>query len=56
MTSARIISNWQVFGDMFAIEQEAKRLMRKGYSRHLAFEMGVGMVMQVLRTIDKGAI
>lgn len=48
MVTARILSNVEVHGLQFAVDQEQNRLMRKGFSRRVAWVMATRMVVQVL--------
>lgn len=45
--TARILSNLEVHGLEFAVDQEARRLIRKGYGKATATKMARAMVAQV---------
>jgi hypothetical protein len=47
MTTFRILSNIQTHGAAYAIEHEAKRLQRKGYSKLTAVSMAWAMINQL---------
>ena len=49
MVTARILSNIEVHGIGFALDSEARHLMRKGYSRHTSYIMANAMPQAVIK-------
>lgn len=47
MVTSRIQSNLTVHGHAFAVQQEASRMLRKGYSKRTAYAYATALVAQV---------